>query len=227
MSELPLVTCVVPCFNGEAFLAEALQSALEQTHRHMEVIVVDDGSVDASADVARQFSDAGVRLLQQSNGGAASARNLGVENARGAYIAFLDADDLWLPDKVERQLRVLAENRKLGQCMTLMQNFWIEALAHEAKANPALEQPQPGPGSSFLAHRQVFEEVGLLNPTLCDRDIQEWTMRARLHGWNTHLIEDVMARRRIHGNNLSRRRATGENELLDLASNLLLRKRTG
>lgn len=97
------VSVVIPCYNGEAFLAEAIASTLEQSCAPTEVLVVDDGSSDASADIARAFGHP-VRLIQQDNAGTAVARNNGIRQARGEWIALLDADDLWHPQKLHRQL---------------------------------------------------------------------------------------------------------------------------
>jgi glycosyltransferase involved in cell wall biosynthesis len=91
-----LVSCVVPTYNGAAFLAEALDSIFAQTHRPLEVIVADDGSTDATLAIASRYGSL-VRILQQANGGPASARNLGVRHASGPFFAFLDQDDVWHP----------------------------------------------------------------------------------------------------------------------------------
>lgn len=98
-----LVSVVIPCFNRESTLARSIHSVLSQTHRPHEVIVVDDGSTDRSLEVAEQFSDS-VRVFSQPNAGAAAARNQGIRLAIGDWIAFLDSDDQWHPEKLELQL---------------------------------------------------------------------------------------------------------------------------
>jgi glycosyltransferase involved in cell wall biosynthesis len=104
-----LVSIVIPCHNAERFLAETLESALGQTYRHIEVIVVDDGSTDNSAEIVRSYHD---RLKTQfgPNRGASAARNLGTELTRGEFIQYLDADDLLPPDAIERRIAVLRES---------------------------------------------------------------------------------------------------------------------
>ena len=97
----PLVSCVVPCFDGERYLDECIQSILSQTHRPLEIIVVDDGSTDGSADIVRRFGDA-VRYHRQENRGPGGACNTGVALATGEFVAFLEQDDLWLPPKTAR-----------------------------------------------------------------------------------------------------------------------------
>jgi glycosyltransferase involved in cell wall biosynthesis len=111
--DTPLVSAVIPVYNGEAFLADAIRSVLAQTYPRVECIVVDDGSTDSSAAVAAAFGNA-VHLIKKPNGGVASARNCGAKVAKGDYIAFLDADDIWLPELLDREVAVLQANPKLG-----------------------------------------------------------------------------------------------------------------
>jgi glycosyltransferase involved in cell wall biosynthesis len=106
LSQDPLVSIIIPCYNGEAFLKEAIESALAQSYRQVEVIVVDDGSTDSSSEIAQRLP---VRYIRQSNRGLTASRNLGVWESRGSYIIFLDADDRLKPEAIETGLRVLAE----------------------------------------------------------------------------------------------------------------------
>ena len=111
------VSVVIPAYNAEAYLEECVRSVLTQTHAVTEVLIVDDGSTDGTKILAESFG-APVRLLQQKQGGPARARNLGVNEAVGEWIAFLDADDFWLPDKVEKQLLALAADPEAILCYT-------------------------------------------------------------------------------------------------------------
>lgn len=104
----PLVSILIPSHNAERWLAETLESALAQTWPEKEIILIDDGSTDGSLELAHGYESRGVRVLRQSNRGAASARNAGLAAARGDYLQFLDADDLLSPDKIERQMAELA-----------------------------------------------------------------------------------------------------------------------
>ncbi len=113
----PTVSVVIAAYNAAETLGETLASVLGQTWRDYEVIVVDDGSTDATAEVAEGYGEA-VRLIRKENGGSASARNAGIRAARGRYVAFLDADDLWLPEKLERQMRLHAEQPDLAWSYT-------------------------------------------------------------------------------------------------------------
>src|SRR2546422_3447261 len=118
----PSVSVVIPVYNGERYLADAIQSVLDQTYQNFEVIVVDDGSTDGSAEVAQRFGEA-IRYVHQANGGACKARNTGIAVARGVYLAFLDHDDLWLPDKLAAQVAYLDSHPEVGavycQCQVM------------------------------------------------------------------------------------------------------------
>src|SRR3954469_14782528 len=120
MSRAPLITVVVPAFDGEGFLAQALESALAQTWERTEVVVVDDGSSDRSPDIAGSYP---VKLVRQENLGVAAARNCGVETASGELLSFLDQDDLYRPEKLERQLEALLAQPEAGisSCRMLVQ----------------------------------------------------------------------------------------------------------
>src|SRR3989441_12309052 len=120
--EPPYVSVVIPVYNGERYLADAIQSVRDQTYQNFEVIVVDDGSTDGSAEVAQSFGEA-IRYVHQANGGVCKARNTGMAVARGGYLAFLDQDDLWLPDKLATQVAYLDSHPEVGavycQCQVM------------------------------------------------------------------------------------------------------------
>lgn len=109
----PLVSVIIPTFNSFGFLIEAVDSALAQTYQAIEIIVVDDGSTDDSAQVAARYGDR-IRYIRQDNQGPSGARNTGIRNSRGRFIAFLDADDRWLPGKLARQVPLLEADISVG-----------------------------------------------------------------------------------------------------------------
>jgi len=113
-AKAPLVSVIVPAYNAERFLGRALRSALEQTYGRLEIIVVDDGSTDRTAEIARGIPDGRLRYLHQPNQGQGPARNRGIRDSRGAYITFLDADDCYLAAKVARQVAWLEAHPEDG-----------------------------------------------------------------------------------------------------------------
>lgn len=227
MSSTLEVSCVVPAYNGARYIAEAIESALAQDHFEVEIIVVDDGSTDSTADVVRGFGDR-IRYVYQSNAGPASARNRGIKEATGALIALLDADDLWTPEKTSVQIERFRASPQLMLCTAQMQNFWSQEVEHEIASlqDAQLTQIQPNLGSSFMARRALFENVGLLDPSFKHRDIQELIVRATDCGLATEALPNVLVKRRIHDANLSRNRAAaGDQELLAIARSRMMRKR--
>ena len=165
-SNLPLISCIVPVFNGERYLRETLESIFTQTYRPLEVIVADDGSTDGTAESVARYGDR-IEYLKQENAGASAARNLGLEAARGEFIAFLDADDLWHAEKLQRQMACFQASADLELCITYVQNFWIPEMAVEAEKYRDHRLSKPTPGyllPALLARRSAFDRIVDLIP---------------------------------------------------------------
>jgi glycosyltransferase involved in cell wall biosynthesis len=230
MAGSPLVSVIVPVFNGARFLAQAIDSILAQRYAPLELIVVDDGSTDATPAVAERY-DGKLRYLRQANAGPAAARNAGIVAARGAILAFLDSDDLWLPGKLARQVDRFIARPELEYCVTSFQNFWEPKLAHEANWYSGRRYAAPLPGywfSSLVARRDLFTQVGLLNahefPRLCEDT--DWFLRVREAGAIGELLDEVFVRRRLHGSNLTiRHRQDLPSDLLRMVRLALDRRR--
>lgn len=223
------ISCVIPCYNAERFLAEALDSVFAQTLPVAEVIVVDDGSTDRSAEVAARQADR-VRYTVQSNAGPAAARNRGVELSTGDFIAFLDADDVWHPQKLERQMARFAARPELEICVTHLSAFWEEEVRHEQAQRGALGGGAALPGyvmQTMLARRRAFEKAGPLNPALRYGEDTDWFIRARDSGLEIELMPDVLLFRRFHANNLTRSRGNAalKSGILDMVQSSLARRR--
>ena len=222
----PLISCIVPVFNGARYLAEALESILNQTYRPLEIIVIDDGSTDQTPAVMRRYSDR-IRSLHQDNAGPAKARNRGGAESGGDCIAFLDADDLWHPEKLERQAARFRARPELDVCVTHVQNFWIPELEKEKVRlqNHRFAQPLPGYATqALLARRSVFDRVGCFDDSLRAVDDTDWFLRAFEVGVILEMLSDVLVRRRLHDKNLSRG-ALAYESLLDVIKNSLDRRR--
>ena len=188
----PLVSCIVPVFNGERYLREALDSVLQQTYRHLELIVVDDGSTDGSATIAASYGDR-LRALRQTNAGPAAARNHGLRDMRGDFAAFLDADDLWHPEKLARQMARFAQSPALDVCVTHVHNFWIPELAEEAARfrDHRIARPLPAyVAATMVARRRAFELVGTFDANLGFGHSTEWFLRAAARGAVVEALPD-------------------------------------
>jgi glycosyltransferase involved in cell wall biosynthesis len=202
----PLISGIVPAYNGERYLQETLDSMLAQTYQALEVIVVDDGSTDGTAKVVAGYGDK-VRYLRQENSGPAIARNRGIDAARGEFIAFLDADDLWHPEKLMRQMARFEARQELELSITYVQNFWIAGLSAEAERYRDHPLSRPVPGyltQALLARRSVFETVGKFDPDLKHAEKTDWFLRAAEKGAVLEILPDILVYRRLHETNASR-----------------------
>lgn len=222
----PLVSVVVPVHNGERFLAAALESALGQDHEQVEVVVVDDGSDDSSAELAASFP---VTLLRQPNRGVANARNAGVAATTGPVIAFLDQDDVWVPHKVSRQLAVLGARPEVGFVLSRMQ-FVLEPGTPQPDWLPdrvLAEESHASIPSALMVRRAAFERVGGFDPAYrmaCDVD---WLARAKDAGVAWAEVDEVLVRYRIHSGNGVHERGPMLSELARVLQASAARQRAG
>ncbi len=198
---MPLVSCILPVFNGERFLARALDSIFAQDGARLEVIVVDDGSTDRSAEIAAGF--AGVRLIRQPNGGVARARNEGVAHAEGGFIAFLDADDLWLAGKLAKQLACFEAEPGLDLCLTLVRHVRLDDAAPDVTIGADTAPKLGRLMQCLLARRDAFARVGPLDPGTRTRADRDWFLRAQELGLVEAVVPEVLVHRQIHGGNRS------------------------
>lgn len=224
----PPVSCIVPVYNGERFLREAIDSILAQTYHPIEIIAVDDGSTDGTPAILASYGDL-LYSIWQANAGPATARNAGIRAAKGELLAFLDADDLWLPEKLARQVARFQAQPELAICVTHIQNFWMPELDAEQEHYRDHRRGQPLPGYSsvtLLARRQLFDAIGMFDTTLKHGDDTDWFMRAEDYGAEIELLPEVLVYRRLHANNRSRAwAARSQTEYLRLVKKLVERRR--
>ncbi len=222
------ISCVIPVYNGERFLAEALDSALGQTRPAAEVIVVDDGSTDGTLEVAARYSGR-VTYLRQDNAGPAAARNRGVAASRGDLVAFLDADDLWHPEKLAKQAARFQIRPELGISVTHVRNFWIPELWQEEerlRGHPFTADHLPGKTFQCLvALRSAFEAVGPINESLRLGEDTDWFLRAADKGMVLEMLPEVLTYRRMHQANVTRQVATLRAAMVDVVRESLRRRR--
>ena len=226
----PLVTCIVPVFNGERYLGAALDSVFRQTFRVDEIIVVDDGSSDATPAIAASHGDR-IRYIAQPKAGTAAARNRGLAASRGEWIAFLDADDLWETDKIERQVLHLRDHPETGALFTYAQNFWVDELKSEAEQfrHHRIAKPLPAYiASTLMVRRSAFDRVGLFDTRRKQAETLDWVLRAQRTGLAIEILPQVLTRRRLHHTNVSRvRKEESLADFLDLLKSDLDLRRGG
>lgn len=200
MSE-PLVSVVIPVFNGEEFLREALHSVFGQTYSQMEVLVADDGSTDQSVAIAREFPL--VTVLGGAHSGVSSTRNRAVEASRGEFVAFLDADDTWYPAKLVRQVALAASEPHVDVVMAL-QDYRFDGPIPAWFRGPTDGGTEPGfLPSSWLLRRRCWDTVGGFDLALSHGEDIDWLARARDLGVNIATVEERLLTRRIHAGNAS------------------------
>ncbi len=228
MAKRPLISCIVVVYNGERFIAAAVDSVRAQSWRPIEVIVADDGSTDRTAEIVAGYGDE-VRFVTHETAGPAANRNLGLGAATGEYVAFLDGDDLWHEEKLERQMARLEAEPGLDACVTHAQHFWMPELADEEAKLRDQPRGQVVPGyiaSTLLAPRALFDRVGGFDTKLWFGDGADWFMRAAETGAVVALLDDVLLYHRMHEKNLTRRRAAASrDEFLDIVRASLDRRR--
>jgi glycosyltransferase involved in cell wall biosynthesis len=223
-----LVSCIVPAYNSERFISEALDSILNQTYRPLEIIVADDGSEDGTLEVVSRYGST-VSVVSQSTAGPSITRNLGLEAATGDFISFLDADDLWHPEKLAIQMTRFEERPELDICVTHARHFWDDELADERERLRDHPRGQAIAGfatTTLLTPRTVFQRVGKLDPDLWFADAVEWFLRAEEMDCVRELLPDVLVYHRMHRGNISRRRQErSRQEWLQLVKSRLDRRR--
>lgn len=186
------ISVIIPVYNGALYLGQAIESVLAQTRSADEIIVVDDGSEDGSANLARSFG-LSVRVLTLARAGGAAATNRGVSEARGRWLAFLDADDLWTERKLELQRNLAvaagAPDMLLGHAL----NFH-----DDGRKEPAI--PGFSKGTLFIERRRWLD-VGPLDEGLTIGEFIDWFSRARDEGLTFAMSQEILLRRRIHATN--------------------------
>jgi glycosyltransferase involved in cell wall biosynthesis len=220
------VSVVIPAHNAERYLAEAIDSALAQTLPPLEILVLDDGSEDGTAAVASGFGPP-VICHSGPQTGIGATRNRGVEEARGDYVAFLDADDLWLPRKLELQLAAFDENPRPDIAFALMRQFISPDLDEQESAGLVCREGlDPGYSpSSVIAPREVFRRVGPFETGLRVGEFIDWMARARELGLREHVVQHHLASRRIHGRNETIRQRDGLSDFAHILKAALDRRR--
>ncbi|MEG4014134.1 MULTISPECIES: glycosyltransferase family 2 protein [unclassified Microcoleus] len=191
----PLVSVIIPAYNAEKFIAKTLESILSQTYQNIEILLVDDGSTDTTAEIVNFFAqkDSRIILLQQSNAGVAAARNLAIEKSHGEYIAPIDADDIWYPQNLDKQIECLTKSEPtvgvvyswsvdINEQDLLTGGFYNSTIAGEVY-QALVYKYFIGNASSSLIRRACFEKIGGYNCKLKAENAQgceDWELHLRI-----------------------------------------------
>jgi glycosyltransferase involved in cell wall biosynthesis len=198
----PLISVIIPVYNAERYLAEAVESVLAQTYRPLEVIVIDDGSTDSSAAIIKKYALL-VTYFYQPNAGSSAARNRGVRFSKGEYLAFLDADDLWVEDKLELQMRAFQQNPQTEAVFCHVRQFYSPDLSAELRARIVCH-PSPMPGyltGMMLIRKEAFLRYGEFESQWDIGEDLNWMVRAQDMGIKKILLPETLLLRRLHENN--------------------------
>jgi glycosyltransferase involved in cell wall biosynthesis len=221
-----MISVIVPVYNGEKYLAAAIDSVLCQAYSATEILVVDDGSVDGSAQVAQGFGDR-VRYFHQPNRGIGAARNRGIEIAKGAFFAFLDADDLWEPRKLALQMAALEEDASLDAVFGHVVQFVTPEMDEGERAGLFCPTaPVAGyVAGTMLIRRDSFFRAGMFSTALKVGEFIDWYARAMESGMKHAMLPDVVTRRRLHGNNTTVRERQAQPDYVHILKASLDRRR--
>ena len=225
INSVPIISIVIPMYNVEKYIAESVNSVLDQSFHHFELILVDDGCTDGTLDVLKQYDDVRIRIISQRNRGLSGARNTGIEASRGIYIALLDADDYWSKDKLAKHIMHLNHNPNVGvsYCPSLFVDEDSQLLG--VGQFPKLEQITKqyifcrnpvGNGSAAVIRRSLLDEIGYygvgqdkyrkmyFNENLRQsEDIELWTRIAISTNWLFEGIEQPLTYYRVNEGGLS------------------------
>jgi glycosyltransferase involved in cell wall biosynthesis len=215
------ISIVIPVYNGAAFIADTVQACLKQTYRDFEVVVVNDGSRDATLEQLAPFGDA-IRIISIPNGGVSNARNVGVQASVGAYVAFLDADDIWQADKLERHLGAMLAHPTVGFSCSNYRTIspgWPDSVHFDQyRDNPGMwfDRPMPatqayrqlihgnfvGTCSNVIARRDLLVDAGLFNVGLRQAEDYDLWLRCA-ERTDFLLLSDVLLDKVGHDSNLT------------------------
>jgi glycosyltransferase involved in cell wall biosynthesis len=217
----PHISIIVPAYNAEAYISDAINSALNQTFSDIEVIVVNDGSTDNTLEIIRNIDDSRIHLVEADHQGASAARNIGLKEATGEYIQFLDSDDILSPDKIETQLKVLLhtnDTKTIASCAWLKFENNLDEAALRPEEVWTVEDPvewlicslsgggmmQPG---AWLAHRHLIQAAGPWDESLSLHDDGEFFTRVLLQSDRQVFVPGPRVYYRSVPDSLSRKRS--------------------
>jgi len=220
------VSVILPIYNVEQYIAEAINSVLAQTYTNFELLAIDDGSTDRSIEICQQFTDPRIKIIHQRNRGLAGARNTGIRHAQGEYLAFLDSDDLWLPEKLEKHVAHLEDSPTVGVSFSRsafvdqkgksLGLYLMTEIEQELTLRRMLCRCPVGNGSTVVIRKEVFEAIRFhdnLHGTVEDfyfdenfrrsEDFECWLRIAIATSWQFQGIPDALTLYRVNLESLS------------------------
>jgi glycosyltransferase involved in cell wall biosynthesis len=222
------ISVLIPCYNAAPYIEEALVSVFSQGVDLCEVVVIDDGSTDGGADLARAFDDR-VRVHRQANAGISGARNAALALATGDLIAFLDADDIWPDGSLRARHEALLTDDSIDYAYGSVEQFISPDLVATAAGSHATASLEPRPArlaGAMLVRTRAFARVGEFSPTLRVGETLDWVARADELGVRSCCLPGIVLRRRLHATNTGLVQRESRADYLTLARQALVRRRT-
>lgn len=225
-NQTPQISVIIPAYRAEKYIAEAIESALNQTLKPIEVIVVDDGSPDKLSEIAKKYEPK-VRLFKKENEGIPKTRNFGLQKATGNLIAFLDADDYWPETHLEFLYSKLEEDENTAMVFGFTQEFMSPELSEEQIENKrdVILSKVPVPGSALIK-KEIFEVVGIFDESLQAAEFIDWYDRAKSKEVPSEKIDKTVLYRRLHMENNGVVNKSSQQDYLKVLRASLARKRS-
>lgn len=221
----PLVSVIIPAYNCERFIAEAVESVRKQDYKPLEIIIIDDGSTDRTSSCIKSLGN-DICYVYQSNRGPGAARNRGIAIAKGEAIAFLDADDYWPENKLKIQMKRM---RKEPEIEVILGRIQCTGVLTEADKKIRFEGPDNTMISVCLGsgvfRRSVFHKVGMFDETLRHYEDHDWFLRAREKNVAMVILQDVTLYNRRNEYSMSRRKSKDDSSMLQILKKSLDRRR--
>lgn len=199
------VSVIIPVYNGEKYIRNAIDSVINQTYRNFEIVVANDGSTDNTVEILKEYGDK-IRWKSQENKGPASAKKFGTSMAKGEYLAYLDSDDMFLPDKLKQQVDYLDKHPEVGLVYSgyyqVDEKGEIVKLISCNKKKALLIQQNYVPTSGVMCRRECIDNVGVFDEDLGSN--YDWDMWLRIsEKYPIHCISKPLFKYRVHGENIS------------------------
>ncbi|UXX80820.1 glycosyltransferase family 2 protein [Reichenbachiella carrageenanivorans] len=211
----PSTSVVIAVYNGEKYIKESIESVLNQTQPPSEIIVVDDGSTDTTAEIVKTLP---IRYFYQQNSGQSAATNYGIAQSTGDYLAFNDADDLWEPNKLKWQHEAFTNVPELDAVFGLLKQFICPQLSTETASKiHCPKEPMNGYcKQTMMIRKSSLEQIGLFNVDTQIGDFIEWYALAKRKGFQSNMIPKVITNRRLHTRNMSVKKKDQRNEFAQI-----------
>ena len=220
------ISVIIPIHNDSLYIQAAITSVLSQGVENLEILIIDDGSTDDFEEKIKCFNDPCIRLIKQNNSGAAVARNNGVKNARGEFLAFLDADDIWAPNKLKLQLEVLINHEDVNMVFGQVKEFYDSSILGLDDLQKNVKTFVGYSPIALLVSKSDFLRVGDFQSKWKVAEFIDWYDRAKYVGLTEIILPDVLAFRRIHSGNIDRLKRPDAKQYVAVLKEALDRKRS-